>query len=329
MSSVSSDRKAFTLIELLVVIAIIAVLIGLLLPAVQKVREAAARSSCQNNLKQTALALLNYESGIGQLPVSIRPVSGPRISWTIAILPEIEQNNLGAGYNPAVNWDVAPNLAITSQSIKIFVCPSDPNPQRLDGDPTSGQWNEVAISDYGASSEISPLAPSSLNGAGNGGGLLQKVTNSTTDPRTGVLLASATDGLSNTLLLIESAGRPNIWRKNKQISTAGSPPNPYTNGGGWARPATDIDFLPASADGTTYPGPCAAGCTNGFAFGPSSPDPNFGTEGSGAPYSFHTGGLNVALGDGSVHFIRSSISVATFAALVTRAGGETIDESQY
>jgi prepilin-type processing-associated H-X9-DG protein len=95
------------------------------------------------------------------------------------------------------------------------------------------------------------------------------------------------------------------------------------NGGGWSRPASDLDFYSSTADGTTYPGPCAVNCTNGFVFS-AYPDTAFGTEGSSAPYSFHTGGVNTLLGDGSVRFVRSSVTATTFAQLVSRSGGEVI-----
>src|SRR5262249_19782866 len=131
-------------------------------------------------------------------------------------------------------------------------------------------------------------------------------------------LGDVTDGLSNTFLLIESAGRPQIYQLGKAVGTV---PTQKVNGGGWARPASDLDFLPSSPDGTTYPGNCAAGCTNGYNF-QTSPDPQFGTEGTGAPYSFHTGVVNTAFGDGSVRTISNNISVFTFADLVTASGGE-------
>src|SRR5882757_4223957 len=140
----SARRTGFTLIELLVVIAIIAILIGLLLPAVQKVREAAARAKCQNNLKQLGLALHNHESANGYLPSSIRPAGVtplPRISWLVPTLPHIEQDNIRQKYDTTQSWGAAANLPLTSQSIKILQCPSAANPDRKDGDPQTGTWN--------------------------------------------------------------------------------------------------------------------------------------------------------------------------------------------
>ncbi len=306
-------RGGFTLIELLVVIAIIAILIGLLLPAVQKVRDAAARTQCSNNLKQASLAVFNYESTYRSLPTSTRPpgfTTAPRISWTIGLLPFIEQQNVRNLYDLTSNWDSPNNLVLTSQPIKIFKCPSSPNPSLLDGDPQTNVWNLVAVSDYAASVGISPLA-TNINTTGQViKGMLPKNETAT--------LGAVSDGLSNTLMLIESVGRPQIYQMGRPV---GSVPTQKINGGGWARPASDMDFLPSTPDGTTFPGSCAVGCTNGYNY-PAYAAPPFGTEGTSAPYSGHAGIIVSAFGDGSVRTISNSISLYTFATLVTASNGE-------
>src|SRR5205823_994640 len=125
-------RIAFTLIELLVVIAIIAILIGLLVPAVQKVREAAARLQCSNNLKQLGLGLHNYHDANKAFPPAKQDVPNPPVyGWTYAILPFIEQGNLYKRINPKVNWDNATvNDAdpggVNQTEVGVFLCPSAP-----------------------------------------------------------------------------------------------------------------------------------------------------------------------------------------------------------
>jgi len=310
-------KTGFTLIELLVVIASIAVLIGLLLPAVQKVREAAARSTCTNNLKQLGLALHNHESGLGYFPSSVRQggnTADPRVSWTIPTLAYVEQDNLRKGYELAANWHAGTattgNRAITSQKVKIFQCPSAPNPERKDGDPQSSTWDIVAVTDYAAVVE----ATNKGGGTVVGPGIMEKNKNP------GNRIGSVTDGLSNTILVTESAGRPQIYRLGKPF---GAPTAQQVNGGGWARPASDLNFHGSNAAGDAPGTDCAVGCTNGFEYGAYN-NATYGTEGSNAPYAFHPGGANTVMGDGSVRFIKAAIGVTTFAQLVTRTGGEVV-----
>src|SRR6266542_4847433 len=313
-----SRRRAFTLIELLVVIAIIAVLIGLLLPAVQKVRDSANRIQCQNNLHQIGIALHGYaNSNRNIIPTSIRPAGVtplPRISWTIALLPHIEQDNIHEYYDPTSSWGSAANLPLTSLPIKIFQCPGAPS-NRLDGDPQTNTWNIIATTDYAASTGVAAYA-TTVNATGVvQPGMMQK--------NTVVKLTDVTDGLSNTIAVVESAGRPQIYRRGRPF---GSVPAQKVNGGGWARPASDLVFQTSTYDGASFPGFCAVNCTNGFDYPIYNMAP-FGTEGTAEPYSFHTGSINVLMGDGSVRTIDSGISVFTFAALVTRNGKEVIADN--
>jgi prepilin-type N-terminal cleavage/methylation domain-containing protein len=284
-----SSRKGFTLIELLVVIAIIAILIGLLLPAVQKVREAAARLKCQNNLKQLGLALHNYENTNGAFPPAHQTV--PKIHcWIALTLPYIEQDNLYRRYDQGVNWDhknndLPANQSINSTELKVLLCPSAPTGRKGS--------NGRSITDYTTLNHVNknkftgnPPADATRSGV-LGLNVRRRIT-------------EIIDGTSNTLLLSETAGRNEMWVSGSKVAGG-------SGGGAWANPTGCESTLYGSVAGTpTRPGACAVNCTNN----------------QGEVYSFHTSTANGLLADGSVRGLRKDISLSILAALVTRAGGE-------
>jgi len=348
----SRSRQAFTLIELLVVIAIIAILIGLLLPAVQKVREAAARMRCQNNLKQFGLAMQNYAgTNNSRFPSSrgFNPVGPPTDDkfrcWTHLVLPYIEQDNVGRLYDPSKRWSNTTvnttgqsNMQVAEKNIAIFICPSALATRRAnltfnDGTPPVAIPSGIyGIGDYAAIRQVryrfyrangltvadtagSPITTVGGNitadqGDGALGGLLRQTQESE--------IVSVTDGLSNTIMFIENAGRPNIFAKTTGggvADTGGALDDQL----GWASPDGGV----MSVDGCKVPatGPAT---TNGGSANATGTNCIINCNNNSEPFSFHTGGVNACLGDGSVRFIRDSTTAATFAAACTARAGEVL-----
>jgi prepilin-type N-terminal cleavage/methylation domain-containing protein/prepilin-type processing-associated H-X9-DG protein len=309
---VSFRRPAFTLVELLVVIAIIAILIGLLLPAVQKVREAANRSKCTNNLKQLGLAVHHYHDARGEFPAALLEVPNPggttnptSHSWTPQVLPYIEQSALFAQYRFDLNWDQGANDAVGGPirvSVPAFLCPSSVQDNR---------HAYRAVLDYAATTErnwpnpwVTPLeAPYVAQGDSEFIGVLghTKVTNGVQRPvhRT---FASIRDGSSNTFLLAECAGRNRRFVLGKE-----DPAATWTNGP-WANPGSRLQIGGFDPNNwTSGYGPCAVNCVNDKEI-----------------YAFHTGGANVVMGDGGVRFLKSTTTLDVVLMMLTRDRGEIV-----
>jgi prepilin-type N-terminal cleavage/methylation domain-containing protein/prepilin-type processing-associated H-X9-DG protein len=341
LGSIGIRRGAFTLVELLVVIAIIAVLIGLLLPAVQKVRQAAARIQCQNNLKQLGLALHQYAGDHNNafppgMNLAITPTSVYAVAWGTIILPYIEQTNLYSKYDLKAAafpppYGLASNIAVISTPLDTFVCPSVPSraAARIYTYDLTAEANVFVGLNLAAGSLQYNAAPSDYTGINGVRASLWKnlarngypAATRTTDAD-GIIgadspcqLTSITDGLSNTILLGEVAGRPN-WYVRGQQKTVPTPYQSALEGGGWGDLMIGDNWLVGTDDICTTEGPAGLAKVIGTC------NRRFSGEDLGGLYSFHPGGINILLGDGSVRFLSNATDPLVVLELITKAGGE-------
>jgi prepilin-type processing-associated H-X9-DG protein len=292
------------LIELLVVIAIIAILIGLLIPAVQKVREAAQVTQCKNNLKQLGLALHDFHDANSAFPPArLDDSAGNALAaWTYFILPYIEQGNLYNAINHSQPWnstlnpgnDLPAKTSPNAHEIPMFLCPAAPSGRTG----TNGR----AVTDYSAVDQIArpnkyytafPLPKSDSTYIGVLGHNVYR------------RISEITDGTSQTIILAEDAGRNQEWAMGKHISNSGAT-------GAWANPGTQITVNGYDIASGTQPGDCAVNCYN-----------------NNELYGFHNAGANVVFADGHVYTLRAGLSVNVLIPLMTRAEGENISAGLY
>ncbi len=305
-------QAAFTLMELLVTVAMIGLLVALLLPAVQQARAAVARVQCANNMRQIGLALHQFHDAYGVFPAAswtqaeITNPAGKHVGWRAVILPFLEQANLQAAYRFDEDWWSPANLQIGAQTVKIYQCPTTPfRPLVVSAvahapRPAMTFPQPLGPTDYEAIMGVQAIVDSNLyaTAAANRSVMFR---NSSTK------MAGIADGTSQTIMVVECAARPRVYFRGRM-----SPAHVNDQGQSW------VDNEGAfSLDGSTHDGLLQGQ-------GPTISPHALNATNFNEPYSFHSGGANHLFADGHLSFIRENVPLLTFAALVTRCGGEVV-----
>jgi prepilin-type N-terminal cleavage/methylation domain-containing protein len=343
-------RPAFTLIELLVVIAIIAVLLGLLLPAVQKVREAAARTKCMSNLKQIGLAVHNYLNAQGTLPPNgVFTYTGSAVAqtspWSAVsrLLPYIEQESLFRNIDFSTHYSSQP--AVTSKRVATYLCPSEVNDVGSGSDPVYGNKNWTL--NYAVNLGTWAVLTKKAAGMQGGDGAFRA--------NRGFTAMDFPDGLSNTLALAEVKGyTTRLAGSSTTVTFAAAVPPPAAPADVAASPPFGLSGLALAAfdparqthaewvDGKVHetgfttafaPNTLVAYPSGGVTYDVdfvSATEANLGdTYAAVTARSYHAGLVNGLLMDGSVRGFRNDISTAVWRALGTRAGGEVVNGTDF
>ncbi|MFO0901538.1 MAG: DUF1559 domain-containing protein [Pirellulales bacterium] len=306
----------FTLVELLVVIAIIGILVALLLPAVQAAREAARRASCVNNMRQLGLGLHMFHDVNQVFPASGWTTVGPGnpagkyVGWRPLTLPYLEQQNVKDLYDFNLNWWEGTNPTVAAVPLKIFRCASTPTGMEVTSAvaksprPAMTFVNPVAPTDYEAvmgvqPASINPHLPVAIYSSTNRFSVMYR--NSTSK------IADVLDGTSNTVMVVECAGRPRVYRKR-----IAQPALFNDQGICWADSEGPFSLDGAAADGSLEG--CGVNCSAAM-----------NRRNDNEPFAFHPSGANFLFVDGRVQLISETVSLRVLAALVTAASDEVVE----